>query len=110
MSKTKRADSYVFTADPQSAADMQQIDIVKKTVKAINLNNAQSYKYACRTAEYRGEPLPKKPSRLRVRLMGRGPRRVHANLRYGGRHNSAYDAYLPQKHATHFDVYIANVR
>ena len=108
--KKQRSNSYVFTADPQSVADMQQIDIVKKTVKAINLNNAQSYKYACRTAEYRGEPLPKKPSRLRVRLMGRGPRRVHANLRYGGRHNSAYDAYLPQKHATHFDVYIANVR
>jgi hypothetical protein len=110
MSKTKRTDSYVFTADPQSVADMQQIDIVKKTVKAINLNNAQSYKYACRTAEYRGEPLPKKPSRLRVRLMGRGPRRVHANLKYGGRYNNAYDAYLPQKHATHFDIYIANVR
>lgn len=108
MSKLIRSKSYVFTADPQSATDMQQIDIVKKSVKAMNDQARQAHIYACRRAEYRNEPLPKAPARYRVRLMGRGPRRQAAIQDYGRRH--AYDSYLPQCYAVKFDVYISEVR
>jgi hypothetical protein len=110
MSKTSRATTYVFTADPMSASDMQQIAIVKRTVKSMNDQAKQSHAWAVKRAEYYGEVAPKAPARYRVRLMGRGPRRVHANTNYGGRYNSAYDSYLPQRYATHFDVYIHEVR
>ena len=105
-----RATSYVFTADPMSASDMQQIAIVKKSVKSMNDQAKQSHKWAVKRAEYYGEVPPKAPKVYRVRLMGRGPRRVHARANYGGRYNSSYDSYLPQRYATHFDVYIAEVR
>jgi len=110
MSKFPRAKSYVFTADPLSAVDMQQIDIVKKSVKSMNDQAKQAHSYAVRRAQFHGEPMPKAPTRYRVRLMGRGPRRIYANTNYGGRYNSAYDAYLPQRYAVKFDVYIAEVR
>lgn len=103
-----RTSSYVFTADASSVADMQQIAIVKKTVKAMNDNLAQNYKYAVMRAKFYGQELPKKPLRQRVRLMGRGPRRVAAIA--DGQRKYQYDSYLPQAHATRFDVYIADVR
>ena len=110
MTKLNRSTSFVFTADPLSVSDMEKIDIVKKTVSAMNKQAKESHKWAVRRAEYYGEPIPKAPIRKRVRLMGRGPRRVYANTNFGGRHNTAYDAYLPQRYATRFDVYIADVR
>lgn len=110
MSKLNRATSYVFTADPLSASDMQQIAVVKKTVKSMNDQAKQSHYWAVKRAEYYGEPTPKAPKRFRVRLMGRGPRRVHAQAAYGGRYDSSYDSYLPQRFAVKFDVYIAEVR
>lgn len=110
MSKLIRSKSYVFTADPQSAIDMQQIDLVKKSVKAMNDQMKEAHKYACLRAVHRNEPIPKAPKRYRVRLMGRGPRRVYANAMYGGRYNSSYDSYLPQRYAVRFDVYISEVR
>lgn len=108
--KNNRSTSYVFTADPLSVEDMLRIDIVKKSVKSMNEQSKKSHYWAVKRAEFNGEAAPKAPKKFRVRLMGRGPRRVHANMRYGGRYNTAYDAYLPQKHATRFDVYIAEVR
>lgn len=105
-----RSTSFVFTADPLSASDMQQIAIVKKTVKSMNDQAKQMHKWAVKRAEYYGELPPKAPVRYRVRLMGRGPRRVYANANYGGRYNSAYDSYLPQRYATRFDVYVSEVR
>jgi len=108
MSKLKRTDSYIFTADANSVTDMQQIDVVKKTVRASNRLALQNYKWACHRAEYNGLPLPKKPATYRVRLMGRGPRRV--NARADGRHRTAYDSSLPQRYATRFDVYVHEVR
>lgn len=110
MTNIVRAKSYVFTADPQSVTDMQQIDIVKKSVKSMNAQAKKAHSYAVMRATFNGEPKPKAPTRYRVRLMGRGPRRVYANTNYGGRYNSAYDAYLPQRYAVKFDVYIAEVR
>lgn len=108
MIKNNRTASYVFTADPLSVADMQQIGAVKRAVKAINDTARQSYKFAVRRAEYNGNPLPKAPTIYRVRLMGRGPRRVAARI--DGVRSSAYDSSLPQRHATHFDVYIHEAR
>ncbi len=108
MRKVNRSTSYVFTADPLSVADMEKIEIVKKTVRALNAEAKIAHGYAVRRAQYYGEPIPKAPTRKRVRLMGRGPRRQAAIQDYGRKH--AYDAYLPQRYATRFDVYIADVR
>ena len=108
LTMTNRTTSYIFTADPLSAADMQQIAIVKKTVRASNKLAMFNYKWACKRAEYNGTPMPKKPAQYRVRLMGRGPRRIHAKA--DGRHRTAYDSSLPQKYATRFDVYVHEVR
>ena len=106
--KNTRTTNYIFTADPLSVTDMQQIELVKKTVKAMNDNLAQNYKYAVMRAQYQGQELPKKPLRQRVRLMGRGPRRIAERI--DGLRRGSYDAYLPQRHAVTFDVYIADVR
>jgi outer membrane lipoprotein-sorting protein len=108
MIKSNRTTSYVFTADPQSVTDMQQIEIVKKSVKSMNDTAKNSHKWAVRRAEYNGTPLPKAPTLYRVRLMARGPRRAAAIA--DGRRKWAYDSSLPQRHATHFDVYIHEVR
>jgi len=106
--KNTRTTNYIFTADPLSVTDMQQITIVKKTVKAMNDTAMQSYKYAYMRADLNGQQLPKKPTRQRVRLMGRGPRRIAERI--DGLRRGSYDAYLPQRHAVTFDVYIADVR
>ena len=108
MTKNNRTTSYIFTADPLSAADMQQIEIVKKTVRASNKLAMFNYTWARARAAYRCEPMPPKPPQYRVRLMGRGPRRIHAKA--DGRHRTAYDSSLPQKYATRFDVYVHEVR
>jgi hypothetical protein len=111
MNKT-RTSSYVFTADVNSVEDMQRIDLVKKAVKSINDSARLSHRWAVRRAEARGEPIPKKPKIHRVRLMGRGPRKSsHAhNVANGGyRVWSEYNSYLPQRYATHFDIYIHEV-
>lgn len=42
---------------------------------------------------------------LRVRIMPRGPR-VEAAIKDGWKYKAAYYSYLPQRHATHFDVYV----
>ena len=46
-------------------------------------------------------------TKMRVRLMGRGPRTMWARLE--GRHPRAYDCYLPLDKATHYDVYVNDV-
>ena len=56
----------------------------------------------------------KKTPKLRVRLMPRGPRAAAARANnpkpYLVSTSRAYDCYLPQRHATHFDVYVHEVR
>ena len=112
MTKNKRTDSYIFTADAMSAGDMLQIDVVKKTVRASNRIAMQNYKWACARAKYNGEPMPKKPAQYRVRLMGRGPRTAayQDHLKNGGyRSYTKFNQYLPQKYAERFDVYVHEV-
>jgi hypothetical protein len=112
MSKSNRTASYVFTADANSALDMEQIELVKKSVKSINDTARLAHKYAVRRAEYMRSPLPMKPKLYRVRLMPRGPRKAsYANniLNGGNRVWAGYNSYLPQRYATRFDVYIHEV-
>jgi hypothetical protein len=113
MIKNKRVDSYIFTADCNSADDMLQINIVKKTVRASNRLAMQNYKSACKRAEYYGEQPPEKPMQYRVRLMGRGARKVayQDHVANGGhRMWQGFSSYLPQKYAERFDVYVHEVR
>lgn len=106
----QRTTSYIFTADPLSAADMQQIEIVRKTVRASNARAMQNYKWECQRAEHLGHPKPKAPALYRVRLMGRGPRKAayEQHIAEGGtRLWMGFNVYLPQKYATRFDVYVS---
>ena len=105
----QRTDSYIFTADAMSAADMQQIEVVRKTVKASNKLALQRWTWECKTAQHFGKPVPKKPTLYRVRLMPRGPRKVayQEHLSNGGhRLWMGFNVYLPQKYAQRFDVYV----
>ena len=43
-------------------------------------------------------------TKMRVRLMGRGPRAMWAKLE--GKHPRAYDCYLPLDKAVYYDVYV----
>jgi hypothetical protein len=107
-----RTKSYVFTADVNSVEDMQRIELIKKSVKAINDTARSSHKYAMQRAAFMREPLPKKPKIYRVRLMGRGPRKAAyaSNIASGGyRVWSGYSSYLPQRYAERFDVYVSEV-
>lgn len=105
----QRTDSYIFTAHTMSAAEMLQIEVVRKTVKASNKLAQQRYKWDCQRAAYNGEPAPKKPTMYRVRLMARGPRKAayQEHLAAGGpRLWMGFNVYLPQKYAERFDVYV----
>lgn len=104
----ERTSSFVFTLDPNSAVDAEKLSVVKATVKSINSQLRMTYKYAVSRAKYFGQAEPQKPTLKRVRLMGRGPRVQHAMNDYGYRR--AYDSYLPQRHATRLDVYIADCK
>lgn len=109
---SNRTSSYVMTADVNSAFDMEQIALIKKTVKSINDTARQAHKFATLRADYMRQPLPKKPKLYRVRLMARGPRKqaYQDNLKNGGNKVwSGYSSYLPQKYAKRFDVYIHEV-
>lgn len=95
----QRTDSYVFTADPLSVNDMQQIEIVRKTV-------AVSNKMARRDAKWKGE----KPVIYRVTLKGRIGRNnpdahIYRNkITYWGRKGDYQSIKL--EHAQRIDVYV----
>ena len=95
----QRTDSYIFTADPLSANDMQQIELVRKTVRVTNAR-------AKRDAKWRGE----KPKLYRVCLkarLGRGnPAAViyRNKTTYWGRRGDYQSIKL--EHAQRIDVYV----
>ena len=94
-----RTDSYIFTADPLSVVDMQQIEIVRKTIRVANAR-------AKRDAKWRGE----KPKLYRVCLkarLGRGnPAAViyRNKSTYWGRKGDYQSIKL--EHAQRIDVYV----
>lgn len=95
----QRTNAYVFTADPLSVTDMQQIEIVRKTVA---ISNA----YARRDAKWKGE----KPKQFRVTLKARlGKNNPHAHVyrnkvTYWGI-KSNYQS-IKLEHAQRIDVYV----
>ena len=99
-----RTNSFIFTADVNSATDMQQIEMLRNSIKAVN----KMAKETDRINDYRYQHgydtdctiAPK----YRVSLMPRGPRRVAAIA--DGRSPRAYDSCLPIRHAETIDVYI----
>ena len=100
-----RTNSYVFTADVNSAVDMMQIETLRASIKSVNA----MAKETDRINEYRydhgyDDVLPAVTSKYRVSLMPRGPRRAAAIA--DGRSKYAYDSCLPIRHAETIDVYI----
>lgn len=94
-----RTDSYIFTADPLSSNDMQQIQLVRKTVAASN-------KIARRNAKWSG----KTPTIYRVCLKARiGKNNPDAHIyrekvTFWGRKGDYQSIKL--EHAQRIDVYV----
>ena len=86
------SENYVMTAHVESAADMMELQNIRKTVKIINKTN----KWLERT----GYSLP----RYRVKCQGRGPRASVA--REQGKHPRSYDSFLPLALSERMDVYV----
>ena len=97
-----RTDAYVMTADINSVTDMSQIEIVRKTVRTSNKLAMWAYKWACKRAQYNGEPMPKKPMLYRVCLKGRLGKGNPAAAKYKGR----YHYHVALEDATRIDVYV----
>ena len=100
-----RTNSYVFTADVNSAVDMMQIETLRASIKSVNAmaketDRMNQYRYDHGYADYAFPDVPK----YRVSLMARGPRRAAAVA--DGRSKYAYDSCLPLRHAETIDVYI----
>ena len=98
-----RTNSFIFTADVNSAADMQQIEMLRNSIKSINkmdkeTDRVNAYYWEKFSAVYTHAP------RYRVSLKARGARRVHAIA--DGKSKYAYDDVLPLKHAERIDVYV----
>ena len=99
-----RTNSFIFTADVNSATDMQQIEMLRNSIKAVNKMaketdriNDYRYQHGCDT-DCTISP------KYRVSLMPRGPRRAAAIT--DGRSPRAYDSCLPIRHAERIDVYV----
>ena len=97
-----RTDSYVMTADVNSIVEMSQIELVRKTVRASNKLAMNAYKWACKRAEYHGEPMPKKPKMYRVCLKARLGKGNPAAVKYKGR----YHYHVALEDAQRIDVYV----
>ena len=95
----QRTDAYIFTADPMSVVDMQQIVIVRKTIRVANAR-------ARREAKWKGE----KPKLYRVCLKARLGRNnpdadiYRSKTTYWGRKGDYQSIKL--EHAQRIDVYV----
>lgn len=97
-----RTTSYVMTADVKSTYDMQQIELVRKTVATSNRLAKQRHAYACRRALFHGEPMPKAPVMYRVSLKGR----LGKNNPNASKYAKRYCYHIAMADATRIDVYI----
>ncbi len=99
-----RTNSFIFTADVNSATDMQQIEMLRNSIKAVNKMAKQTdimNTYRCEQGYDDWKDITPK---YRVSLKARGPRRVHAIA--DGKSKYAYDDVLPLRHAERVDVYV----
>ena len=88
---SRSTDAYRFTTTDREAPEVLAL---KRQIAAHNKEvRASMRKYGRKFSKL-----------LRVRFMGRGPRKVHAK-RYE-RFRCSFDSYLPVDLATHFDVYV----
>ena len=96
--KNRRSLNYRFTTDSKTDPTVLEL---KERVKAHNadLRRAKSRFNSVHISSLRFK---------RVVLKARGPRKTAAILD-GYKSAKAYQSYLPHKHATHFDVYVADV-
>lgn len=97
----QRTDNYIFTADPMSVNDMQQIAIVRRTVAVGNKLKMRTYMQQCRIAYYSDQDQPLPPTLHRVSLKGRLGKNNPAAAKYKGRFQS-----IPLVDAQRIDVYI----
>jgi len=97
----QRTDNYVFTADPMSVGDMQQIAIVRKTVAVGNKLKMHTYMHQCRIAYRFGEDQPLPPVLHRVSLKGRLGKNNPEAAKYKGRFQS-----ISLADAQRIDVYV----
>lgn len=88
----QRTDSYIFTADPMSVNDMQQIAIVRKTVAVANKRARSSAKWSGTKAKI-----------YRVCLKARLGKNNPASAFY--RTRSDYQS-IKLEHAQRIDVYV----
>lgn len=103
----KRCDAYVFTADVNSAVDMEKIDIVKKSVASINKSIMQAYQWQVRRAMYNGQMIPRKPALKRVTLK---PRLGKNNPAYATKYKHQWIKSIKMEDAVRLDVYIHDRR
>ena len=101
----KRSANYVMTAHTECAGNMLELETVRKVVKVINSENADTEKWS----KYRFEngysvTQPTKLPRYYVKCQGRGPRASIA--RAEGRHPRAYDQSIPLGKSKKWDVYV----
>lgn len=95
----QRTSAYIMTADPLSVSDMQQIEIVRKTVRASNSRARQAAKWS-----------GKKPELYRVCLkarlgVGNPAAPIYRNkTTYWGRKGDYQSIKL--EHAQRIDVYV----
>lgn len=88
----QRTSAYIFTADPLSVSDMQQIELVRKTVRASNARAIESAKWS-----------GKKPELFRVCLKGR----IGKNNPFAPIYRSKGDYQsIKLEHAQRIDVYV----
>lgn len=105
-----RTEDYRFTVTDLRDFELQQLKEAAKTHNKAVREAVRSGKAVIRTYSNRDDWSMPKVSLMRVHIMPRGPRASSAKKDfdhttwYSGRYGQ-YDSYLPQKHATHFDVY-----
>jgi hypothetical protein len=95
MNKKPRTPNYIFTADPMSVNDMQQIDIVRKTVRTSNI-------LAKQRAKWSGE----KPVIYRVCLKARLGKKNPAYFKY----RTQWVKSIKMEDAQRIDVYVQERR
>lgn len=95
MNKKPRTPNYIFTADPMSVNDMQQINIVRKTVRTSNV-------LAKQRAKWTGE----KPVIYRVCLKARLGKKNPAYAKYRGQWIQS----IKLEDAARIDVYVQERR
>ena len=88
----QRTDAYVFTADVNSVADMQQIEVVRRTVATINRRNRAAAKWSI-----------KEPEIFRVTLKARLGKN---NPAYAAKYKHQWIKSIKLEDAQRIDVYV----